>query len=312
RRNCSALADGAVPLHSELRGGAADGSAGDIFQHARAVDFSVARGNGVRSNLLEARWGPRRKKLVRRRTGGWPRNAGPAGNAPASCVRPDRAVAAPSPSCELEKARGRNVVDGPWLAAAAGAVGRAQRAESRPRAVSRAALRGNVWRRPADGILRLDANVDVSLSRRLSLHLEIAVAADRIEKCSFVRHGFAGGIFARRFPAGPLQPRAPHDARTRFRIRGAGAGTRGAPSDSNLRVGSHRARRGDVVHSADYAAALLRPAVAARGKLPQQSGGLRSHARLGAAQCCLCWNSSCRRVVLAHESWGVTDRDIHR
>src|SRR5207249_1632603 len=234
----------------------------------------VARGNGVRPNRLEARWRPRREKLVRGRTGGWPRNAGPAGNAAASCGRADRAVAAPSPSRELEKARSRNVVDGPWLAAAAGAVGRAQRAESRPRAVSRAALRGNVWRRPANRILCVDANVDVSLSRCLSLHLEIAVAADRIEKCSFVRHGFAGRIFTRRFPAGPLQPRAPHDARTRFPIRGAGAGTRGAPSDAHLRVGSHRARRGDVVHSADYAAAVLRPAVAVGGKLPQQSDGL--------------------------------------
>src|SRR5437667_232121 len=143
RRNCSALADGAVPFHSELRGGAADGSAGDAFLYARAVDFSVARGNGVRSNLLAARWGPRGKELVRWGTGGWPRDAGPAGNSPASCGRADRAVAAPSPSRELEKARGRNPVDGPWLAAAASTVGRAQRAESRPRAVSRAALRGN-------------------------------------------------------------------------------------------------------------------------------------------------------------------------
>src|SRR5207245_7451802 len=119
--------------------------------------------------------GPRRKELVRGRTGGWPRDTRPAGNAAASCGRADRVVAAPSPSCELEKTRSRNAVDGPWLAAAAGAVGRAQRAESRPSAVSRAALRGNLWRRPADGILRLDANVDVSFSRRLSLHLEIAI-----------------------------------------------------------------------------------------------------------------------------------------
>src|SRR5438477_75911 len=201
RRNCGALADGALSLHRELRRGAADGSAGDVFHHARAVDFSVARGNGVRPYFPKARWGPRREKLVRGRTGGWPRNAGPARNAPASCGRADRAVAASSPSCELEKARGRNALDGRRLAAAAGAVGRAQRAESRPRAVSRAALRGNVWRRPADGILRLDANVDVSFSRRLSLHLEIAIATDRIEKSSFVRRGFAGRIFTRRFPA---------------------------------------------------------------------------------------------------------------
>src|SRR5205814_5095392 len=107
---------------------------------------------------------------------------------------------------ELSTSRSRNAVDGPWPAAAAGAVGRAQRAESRSRAVSRPALRGNVWRRPANRILCVDANVDVSLSRCLSLHLEIAVAADRIEKCSFVRHGFAGVILAPPFPTGPLHP----------------------------------------------------------------------------------------------------------
>src|SRR6266478_2553850 len=190
RGGCCALADGALPFHGELRGSAADGSAGDIFHHARAADFSIACGNAHRSDFLEARLGPRRKKLVRRRTRCWARNTGPAGNAAASCGRADRVVAAPSPSRKLEKARGRNAVDGRRAAAAAGAVGRAQRGESWTRAVSRAALRGNVWRRPADRILRVDENVDVPFSRCVLLHLEIAGAADRIGQSSAVRGGF--------------------------------------------------------------------------------------------------------------------------
>src|SRR6266404_1210773 len=177
----SALADGALPVHRELHGRAAHGSAGDIFDYARAADFFVACGNGDRPHGLKSRSASRRKNLVRGRARGWARRARPAGNTAASFGRTDRALASLSRSRKLENARGRNSVDDRWLAVAASALGRAQRREPWTRAVPRAALRGNVRQRFADRLLLLDENVDVSFSRCLSLYLETAVAADRLE-----------------------------------------------------------------------------------------------------------------------------------
>src|SRR6267378_4197591 len=270
-RSGSALAHRALSLHGELCGRAAHGSLGDIFHYACALDFSVAGGDGVRPHHLQTRSSSQYKNLVRGRTRGWPRNARSARNAVASRSRSDFPVASLSPPRILEQTCTRNAVDDRWSAAAAGAVGRAQCRESRARAVSRAALRRNVRRRFADRLLCLDENVDVPFSRRLSLHLEIVVAANRREESSFVRRGFSRGIIARRFPAGPLQPRARHTALTRSGICRVGTRTREATSDSHLCLDPHRARRRNVVHSADYAAAFFRPLLAAGGKLPLQS-----------------------------------------
>src|SRR6266852_1939858 len=72
-----------------------------------------------------------------------------------------------------------------------------------------------------------------------------------------------------------------------------------------------RARRRNVVYSANYPAALLRPALASRRKFPQQSHRFRSHSRLGVAQYSVRWNGFCGRVVLAHESWSLVDPGVH-
>src|SRR6266481_4714944 len=213
-RSGSALAHGALSLHSELYGGAAHGSLGDIFHYACAAGFSVLRGNGNRSHRLQRRSSSQRKNLVRGRTRGWSWNPGSPGNAVTSGSRSDFPVATLSPSRELEKTHACNSVADRWSAAAAGAVGRAQCSESRAGTVSRAALRRNVRRRFANRVLFVDKNVDVSVSRRVSLHVEIGVATNRREESSFVRRGFSGRIFARRFPAGALQPRAQHDSPT--------------------------------------------------------------------------------------------------
>src|SRR5438093_674670 len=268
------LADGALPVHRELHRGAAYGSAGDIFHHAGAADFLVPCGNGNRSHFVETRFTSRLRDLVRRRDNGWARNARQAGNAAASCGHAGSAVDALSPPRELQQARACNALDASRFAAAAGDLGGPQRCESWASAIPCATLRGNIRRRATDGFLRVDENVDVSFSRRVSLHLEGAVAADRIKKSSAVRGGFAEGIRARGCPARALQPRARHDANAGSRIRRAGAGTRAAPSNSHLRMDPDGARHSDVVHSADYTAALLRPALAACGKLPQQCDGL--------------------------------------
>src|SRR6266705_394499 len=207
RPHCSgcALADGSLPLYGELYRGAAHGSAGDVFHDARASDFFVASRNDDRSNCLEPRFAPRRKKLVCGRARCWTWHARAAGNAVASCGRANHALAPLSPSRELEKTRARDAVHGRWFAVAAGALGRAQRREFWTGAVPRASLRGNVWRRSANRLLCLDENVDVSFSRCLSLHLETAFATDRIEKSSCVRRGFSRRIVTRRFTAGSLQ-----------------------------------------------------------------------------------------------------------
>src|SRR4029077_8269528 len=88
----------------------------------------------------------------------------------------DRALAALSPSRELENTHARNALDDGWTAAAVGAVGRAQCPQRGTRAISRAALRGNGWRCHADRLLRVDENLDVPFSRCVSLHVEIALA----------------------------------------------------------------------------------------------------------------------------------------
>src|SRR5882762_2696298 len=213
-RGC-ALADGALSLYRQLRGGSAHGSSGDIFHYARPADFFVACGNRNRAHSRRRRTGPRGKDLVCGRARRWFRHACSPGGTAASCGCTDRALGALSPSRELGKTCARNAVDVRWIAAAADAVGRAQCGHSWTRAISCAAIRGNVRRRIADRILRVDENVDVSFSRCVSLHMEIAVAADRFERSSGRRGGFPGGIFARRFPTGALQSRARHERCTR-------------------------------------------------------------------------------------------------
>jgi len=94
----------------------------------------------------------------------------------------------------------------PWAARNAVSLGRVQFLAPR--------YAENVRRRFANRVLFVDENVDVSVSRRVSLHVEIGVATNRREESSFVRRGFSGRIFARRFPAGALQPRAQHDSPT--------------------------------------------------------------------------------------------------
>src|SRR6266513_2924260 len=238
--------------------------------------------------------------------------ARPAGNAPASCRRPDSVWAPLWSSCELERTHGRNVMDDRWSVAAASALGRSQCGQSWTRAVPRPPLRGNVRRRPADRLLRLDENLDVSFSRRLSIHLETALAANRLEESAFLRGGLCRRIFTRRFPAGSLQPHPWDDPHIRSRVCRIGTRTRKASSDSYLCIDSHRTRRGDVVYSTDYPATLFRPTLASPGKSSQQSHRLRGHARLGNAQCLLYCTGSCSRVVLAPESWSFVDRGLHR
>jgi hypothetical protein len=76
-------------------------------------------------------------------------------------------------------------------------------------------------------------------------------------------------------------------------------------------VDPHRARCRNLVYSADCPAAVLRETLAAERKLPQQSHRLRSYSRIRAAQCSVCCNSSCSRMVLAHESWSLDHRGVH-
>src|SRR6266849_4205644 len=140
-----ALAHCFVSLHRQLRGRAADGSAGNIFHYARAPDFSAACGNDARSHHVEWRYSSRRKNLVRGRTCCWSRHTRSAGNAAAAGGRTDRALAALSPPRELENTDARNAVDDCRIVAAAGALGCAQCGQCWPRAISRAALRGNGW-----------------------------------------------------------------------------------------------------------------------------------------------------------------------
>src|SRR2546427_1844143 len=215
-RGGGALAHCSLSLHRQLHRSPAHGGSGNFFHHAGSSDFSFAGGNDHRPHRLEPRFAPLGKNLVRGRTRGWPRHPGSTGNAVASRSRSDFRVASLRPSRELEKTRTCNSLDDRWIAAAVGAVGRAQCGESRSCAVSRAALRRNVRRRFANRILFVDKNVDVSFSRRVSLHLEAAIAANRREKSSFVRSGFSRRISTGHFPAGPLQPRARHDAPTRL------------------------------------------------------------------------------------------------
>src|SRR6266851_999210 len=306
-----ALAYCSLSVHRQLRGRAADGSAGNIFRHVRSFDFSVAGGNDARSHHVEWRYSSRRKNLVRGRTCCWSRHTRSAGNAAAAGGRTDRALAALSPPRELENTDARNAVDDCRIVAAAGALGCAQCGQCWPRAISRAALRGDGWRCSANRLLRVDENLDVSFSRRVSFHLENAFAADRCEKSSFIRSGFYRRIVTRRFPAGSLQSHARNDALTRSRIRSARAGTHAASSDSYLCMDPARARRRNVVYSADYSAAVLRKTLAAERKLSQQSHRFRSHSRLGVAQYSVRWNGSCRRVVGSHEFWSLADRGVH-
>src|SRR5260370_10346675 len=160
----SALADGALPLYSELCRGAAHGGAGNIFHRARASDFFVASRNDDRSNCLQPRFAPRRKKLVCGRARCWTWHARATGNAVASCGRSDRALAPLPPSRELYKSHGRAAVHGRWFAVAAGTLGRAQRREFWTGAVPRASLRGNVSRRSANRLLCLHETLDVPFS----------------------------------------------------------------------------------------------------------------------------------------------------
>src|SRR6266480_688444 len=306
-----ALADCSLSLHRQLHRCAADGSSGNVFHHGRVSGFSVSGGNGARSHGLEPRSAPRRKKLVLRRAHCWSRHTRPSGNSAASWSRADRVLAPLSPFRELEKTRDPNAVHDRWFVAAIGAVGRAQCGQSWTRAIPCPSLRGNIRRCPADRFLRLDEDVDVSFSGRLSFHLEIALPSDRLEKSSIVRSGFSRRAVARLFPAGALQPRARHDARARSRIRRVGAGTREASSDSYLCVDLHRARCRNLVYSADCPAAVLRETLAAERKLPQRSHRLRRYSRLRAAQCSVCCNGSCSRVLLAHEPRNLADRGVH-
>src|SRR6267154_3019797 len=307
-----ALAHCPLSFHRQLRRCTTHGSPGDVFHHARAFNLSVASGNANKPHRLEPRSARRRESLVRRRVGYWSRYARPAGNATASCRRPDSALAPLWSSCELERTHGRNVVDDRWSVAAVGALGRPQCGQSWTRAVPRPSLRGNVRRRPADRLLRLDENLDVSFSRRLSIHLETALAANRLEQSAFLRSGLCRRIFTRRFPAGSLQPRPRDDPHIRSRVCRIGTRTRKASSDSYLCIDSHRTRRGDVVYSTDYPATLFRPTLASRRKSSQQSHRLRGHARLGAAQCLVYCTGSGSRVVLAPESWSFVDRGLRR
>jgi len=153
------------------------------FYYARAADFFVACGMAIEPHGLKSRQLRGAKNLVRGRAS-LVLGLG-------ALVRPETSLLLSavlialwpslSRSRKLEKARGRNSVDDRWLAVAASALGRAQRREPWTRAVPRAALRGKrtaTFCRPA---FTLDENVDVSFSRCLSLYLETAVAADRLE-----------------------------------------------------------------------------------------------------------------------------------
>src|SRR6267143_1730143 len=306
-----ALAHWPLPLHRQLPRRSADGSSGNVLLHARTSDFSVARGNDARPHCLEPRCAPRRRKLVLGRARCWSRHTRPAGNAAASWSRADRALVPLSPSCKLEKTRGRNAVHDRWFAAAIGAVGSAQCRASWARAIPRPSLRGNIRRCPADRFLRLDKDLDVSFSGRVSFHLETALAADRLEKSSIVRSGFSRRTVARRFPAGSLQSNGRNDALARTRVRRVGAGAHTASSHPQLGLDSDRARRGDVVHSADRAAAVLRETLADERKLSQQSHRLRSYSRLRAPQCSVCCYGSCSRLVFAHQPRNPADRGVY-
>src|SRR6266700_2253130 len=191
RRSHRALAHGSLPVHRQLHRCSPHGGSGNIFHHARAAGFFVTSRNGARQNFLEQRLAWCHKNLVRGRPRRWSRNARPTGSAAGSFRCPGRALATLSRSDKLETAHCRDSVDVRWIAVAARALGRAQCSQSRPRAIPRTALRGNLRRRAAHRLLCVDKNLDVSFSRRLSLHLEGAHGADRREESSGVRRGFA-------------------------------------------------------------------------------------------------------------------------
>src|SRR6266567_885284 len=124
------LAHGSLPVHRQLHGGPAHGGAGDIFYHACTFGFSLAGRNGGRPNFFKHRFAPCLKHLVRGRTHRWYRHARSPGNSAASFRCLGRALAALSRSGTLEKSHRRDAVDVRWIAAAARALGCAQRSQS--------------------------------------------------------------------------------------------------------------------------------------------------------------------------------------
>ena len=155
------------------------------------------------------------------------------------------------------------VVDGSRTDPALSAVGGAKCANHGSDRISRAAVRPNRGGFYSRGILRLDADVDGAIRRRVPGVLETEQSADSCGDPAGFGIRFAGGTRARGRAVEPLQQQLEDVADGGSRFRRACAGANGPAPAARLRLHSHAAGVRDVVYAADRAASVFGKALAA-------------------------------------------------